>query len=139
MLVQEIMSRDVVTISKDETAFDAGIKYRDKKVGCLLVVDKDKCVGILTERDLIERVICEEREPKQTKISEIMSKNLKTIHKLAKIEDAIRLMKMHNIKKLPVVSNDTLVGIVTITDISRARPELSKRFIDSWVKVRWED
>ncbi len=139
MLVQEIMSRDVVTISKDETAFDASIKYRDKKVGCLLVVDKDKCVGILTERDLIERVICEEREPKQTKISEIMSKNLKTIHKLAKIEDAIRLMKMHNIKKLPVVSNDTLVGIVTITDISRARPELSKRFIDSWVKVRWED
>jgi len=139
MLVQEIMSRDVVTISKDETAFDASIKYRDKKVGCLLVVDKDKCVGILTERDLIERVICEEREPKQTKVSEIMSKNLKTIHKLAKIEDAIRLMKMHNIKKLPVVSNDTLVGIVTITDISRARPELSKRFIDSWVKVRWED
>ena len=139
MLVQEIMSRDVVTISKDETAFDASIKYRDKKVGCLLVVDKDKCVGILTERDLIERVICEEREPKQTKVSEIMSKNLKTIHKLAKIEDAIRLMKMHNIKKLPVVSNDTLVGIVTITDISRARPELSKRFIDSWVKARWED
>lgn len=139
MLVQEIMSRDVVTISKDETAFDASIKYRDKKVGCLLVVDKDKCVGILTERDLIERVICEEREPKQTKVSEIMSKNLKTIHKLAKIEDANRLMKMHNIKKLPVVSNDTLVGIVTITDISRARPELSKRFIDSWVKARWED
>ncbi|MCD6236415.1 MAG: CBS domain-containing protein [Thermoplasmata archaeon] len=139
MLVQEIMSRDVVTISKDETAFDASIKYRDKKVGCLLVVDKDKCVGILTERDLIERVICEEREPKQTKVSEIMSKNLKTIHKLAKIVDAIRLMKMHNIKKLPVVSNDTLVGIVTITDISRARPELSKRFIDSWVKARWED
>ena len=139
MLVQEIMSRDVVTISKDETAFDASMKYKDKKVGCLLVVDKDKCVGILTERDLIERVICEEREPKQTKVSEIMSKNLKTIHKLAKIEDAIRLMKMHNIKKLPVVSNDTLVGIVTITDISRARPELSKRFIDSWVKARWED
>ncbi|HEC86886.1 MAG TPA: CBS domain-containing protein, partial [Thermoplasmatales archaeon] len=125
MLVQEIMSRDVVTISKDETAFDASIKYRDKKVGCLLVVDKDKCVGILTERDLIERVICEEREPKQTKVSEIMSKNLKTIHKVAKIEDAIRLMKVHDIKKLPVVSNDTLVGIVTITDISRARPEIS--------------
>ncbi|MCD6467691.1 MAG: CBS domain-containing protein [Thermoplasmata archaeon] len=139
MLIQEIMKKEVVTISKDDSAFDASIKYRDYKVGCLVVVDKQRCVGVVTERDLIERVVCEKRNPEETKVEEIMSRDVKTIHRLSTVEDAIKLMKKYNIKKLPVVSDDMLVGIVTITDISHARPELSKRFIDSWVKIRWQD
>ena len=133
------MKKEVVTISKDDSAFDASIKYRDYKVGCLVVVDKQRCVGVVTERDLIERVVCEKRNPEETKVEEIMSRDVKTIHRLSTVEDAIKLMKKYNIKKLPVVSDDMLVGIVTITDISHARPELSKRFIDSWVKIRWQD
>ena len=133
------MKKEVVTISKGDSAFDASIKYRDYKVGCLVVVDKQRCVGVVTERDLIERVVCEKRNPEETKVEEIMSRDVKTIHRLSTVEDAIKLMKKYNIKKLPVVSDDMLVGIVTMTDISHARPELSKRFIDSWVKIRWQD
>ncbi|HEC81287.1 MAG TPA: CBS domain-containing protein [Thermoplasmatales archaeon] len=139
MLIQEIMKKDVVTISKNDSVFDASIKYRDYKVGCLVVVEQQRCVGVVTERDIIERVVCEKKDPVETRVEEIMSRNVKTIHRLSTVEDAINLMKKYNIKKLPVVSEDTLVGIVTITDISHARPELSKRFIDSWVKVRWQD
>ncbi|HEC87336.1 MAG TPA: CBS domain-containing protein [Thermoplasmatales archaeon] len=139
MLVQEIMKKNVVTVTKDESVFDACVKYRDHKVGCLVVVDHDKCVGVVTERDLIERVICMRKDPEKTRVTDIMSKDVKTIHKLATVEDALNLMKKYNIKKLPVVSNEALVGIVTITDISHARPELSKRFMDSWVKIRWQD
>ena len=68
-----------------------------------------------------------------------MSKDLKTIHKLDTIERAIDIMFKNNIKKLPVISKDGIVGIITVTDISKARPDLSKRFIESWVKADWKD
>ena len=137
MLVKEIMIKEVVTIEPNDTVFNASIKYRDKKVGCLIVVDKEICVGIVTERDLIERTICMRKDPEKTRIAEIMSSNIKTIYALEKVEKAMEIMKKHKIKKLPVVLGENIVGIITVTDISRARSDISKRFIDSWVKPRW--
>jgi len=139
MLVKEVMAKNVVTIDCNKTVFDACNMYRDYKVGCLIVTDEGKCAGIVTERDLIERTICHRRDPEKTKISEIMTSDLKTVHALDKIEKAIELIERYRIKKLPVVKEDGIVGIITVTDISRARPDLSKRFIDSWVKPRWKD
>lgn len=139
MLVKEIMTKEVVTIEPNDTAFDACIKYRDKKVGCLVVVDKEICVGIVTERDLIERTICMRKDPEKTRIAEIMSSNIKTIYALEKVEKAMEIMKKHKIKKLPVVLGENIVGIITVTDISNARSELSKRFIESWVKPQWRE
>ncbi len=139
MLVKEIMIKEVVTIEPNDTVFNASIKYRDKKVGCLIVVDKEICVGIVTERDLIERTICMRKDPEKTRIAEIMSSNIKTIYALEKVEKAMEIMKKHKIKKLPVVLGENIVGIITVTDISRARSDISKRFIDSWVKPRWRE
>jgi len=139
MLVKEAMTKNVVTIDRGETVLDACNKYRDYKVGCLVVTDKEQCVGIVTERDLIERTICLRRSPEQTKVGDIMSSNIKTVHALDTLEKAIAIMKENHIKKLPVILNNEIVGIVTVTDISKARPELSKRFIESWVKSKWED
>ncbi len=139
MLVKEIMTKEIVTIESKNTVFDASIKYRDKKVGCLVVVDKKVCVGIVTERDLIERTLCMRKDPEKTKIAEIMSSNIKTIYALEKVEKAIEIMKKHKIKKLPVILGENIIGIITVTDISNARPDISRRFIDSWVKPRWRD
>jgi len=139
MLVKEIMTKEVVTIEPNDTVFDACIKYRDKKVGCLVVVDKEICVGIVTERDLIERTICMCKDPEKTGIAEIMSSNIKTIHALEKVEKAMEIMKKHKIKKLPVILGENIVGIITVTDISGARSDISKRFIDSWIKPRWRE
>jgi len=139
MLIQEIMTKEVVTVDSNDTIFDAFIKYRDEKVGCLIVTDKEQCAGIVTERDLIEKVVCLCKDPKKTKIKEIMSSDIKTIHPLKKLEQALEIMKKYKIKKLPVVSDDAVVGIVTSTDIVYARPELTKRFMESWVNIRWED
>lgn len=118
---------------------DACNKYKDYKVGCLVVIDKGRCAGIVTERDLIERTICVRRSPEKTKVGDIMSSNIKTVHALETLEKAIEIMKKNNIKKLPVILNDEIIGIITVTDISKARPEMSKRFVDSWVKPRWQD
>ena len=111
--------------------------YRDNKVGSLIVVDGDRCIGIVTERDLIEKVI--NKDIKTTLINEIMSINVITIDPLDNLENALKIMKKNRVKKLPVVSNNSLKGIITVTDIAYARPELTKRFIESWVKPRWDD
>ena len=139
MLVKEVMAKNVVTIDRNKTVFDACNMYRDYKVGCLIVTDEGKCVGIVTERDMIERTFCYRKDPEKTKISDIMSTNLKTVHSLDKLEKAIELIEEYKIKKLPVIKKDNVIGIITVTDISRARPDLSKRFIDTWVKMRWND
>jgi CBS domain-containing protein len=139
MLVKEIMSRKVITIDADASVFDACMLYKEKKVGCLVVTKDETCVGIITERDLIERTICSHRSPENTNVHEIMSKDIKVINSLDTIERAIEIMKQHTIKKLPVISCEKVIGIITVTDIAKARPDLSERFMQSWVKTRWKD
>jgi CBS domain-containing protein len=139
VLIKEIMTNEVVTIDYDDSVLNACLLYKERKVGCLVVVKNEDCVGIVTERDLIERTICSQRDPATTKINEIMSSRIITIHHLKQYEEALTLMKKYNIKKLPVVSENKVQGIVTITDIAHARSDLTQRFIDSWVKPRWED
>ena len=120
------MAKNVVTIDCNETVLDACEKYRKYKVGCLVVMDKDLIVGILTERDIIERIMLKNRNPKETKVRDIMSPNIITIHALAPIEKAAYIMRENSIKKLPVVLNNKIVGIITVTDISRVVPAFSE-------------
>jgi CBS domain-containing protein len=139
MLVREIMTKKVVTINPNNNVFEACLKYRDKKVGCLVVVDNEICVEIITERDLIERAICNHKNLTKTKVIEIMSSPIKTVNALDNLEKALEKMKSCHIKKLPVIMDERIVGIITVTDISKAKSDISKRFVDSWIKPRWED
>ncbi|HEC81282.1 MAG TPA: CBS domain-containing protein [Thermoplasmatales archaeon] len=127
MLVKEIMTNTVVTIDSNATVFEACQKYHNQKVGSLIVTEGKKPVGIITERDMIERIILAEKDPKKTKVSEIMSPNLKTVHALATVEQAANIMREHKIKKLPVLFNDEIIGIVTVTDIANVMPQISRR------------
>lgn len=135
----EAMTRNVVTIDATDTVYDACMRYKEKKVGCLVVVEGESCVGIVTERDLIERSVCVRRNPDTTKVREIMSSDVKVVNELDTIEKALETMRRYKIKKLPVIQSEKVVGIITVTDIAKARPDLSKRFIDSWVKAQWRD
>jgi len=114
--------------------------FKKFKVGCLVVVDRHNShVVILTERDVIERAICEVKRPEETKVEEVMTEDVKTIHPLLKVDAAIEMMKEFHIKKLLVVLDDSIVGIITITDISYARPERTMEFIDTWIRSRLVD
>ena len=119
MLVQEVMSRKIVSIDCNKTVLDACKVYSKNKVGSLVVMDKKIIVGIVTERDTIERVILKNKNPAKTKVREIMSPNIITVHALAPMERAAQIMREHHIKKLPVILNNEIVGIVTDTDLSR--------------------
>jgi CBS domain-containing protein len=137
MLVKEIMTRNVITIDQNATILEASQLYRDKRIGCLIITENSKIVGIVTERDLIERTICMLRDPEKTRIGDIMSHDIKTVHELDTLDKTLELMEKYSIKKLPVVKNKDIVGIITVTDISRVRPDLSERFIQTWIKPRW--
>lgn len=114
------MIRSVITMSPDASAYEA-VKISNKnKIGCLVVVDNSQIVGILTERDLLERVLEKCRNPKETKISEIMTRHVVMGKPDMELSEATRLMFENNVKKLPIIDGNRLVGIVTLTDIARA-------------------
>lgn len=119
MKVKDIMTKNVKTISPNATMEEAAQEMRKNKIGCLVVVEGEKPIGIITERDLAYKIIAQGKNL-ETKVKEVMSSDLKTIDKDANIKQAARLMASHVIRRLPVVEKGKLVGIVTIDDIMRA-------------------
>ncbi|UCF49274.1 MAG: CBS domain-containing protein [Thermoplasmatales archaeon] len=136
MLVKDVMTKNVITIDSNQTILDAYKKYRDNKVGSLVVTDSEKCIGIVTERDLIEKAI--DKDLKTTLVKDIMTSNVRTISPSENLDTASELMEKYNIKKLPVLYDDNITGIITINDIVHTKPELTKRYIETWIKARWK-
>lgn len=137
--VGKIMSKRVVTAREGVSVFEACKLLRDNRIGSLIIVSEKKAVGIITERDVIERVICRERDPKTTKVGEVMSKPLITVDSLLTVGEAAKLMNLKRIKSLGVVSHGRLVGVVTVSDIVRAEPTIYDEYIKQWVEPDWTD
>jgi CBS domain-containing protein len=87
----------------------------------LVVTRKGKPVGIMTERDVLKKIVCGCKNPEQTRVSEIMSKPLIVGRVDMDWLEAVKLMLDRNIKKLPILDDERLVGLVTLTDIARMR------------------
>jgi len=114
--VNQIMSKNVLTLDRSVSLQEAAEKMKSLKVGCVIILDNKKPVGIITERDFVTKVAAEGR-PLFTEISEVMSSPLITINPEETIWEASEMMKEKQIHKLPVKENDQIVGIVTTTDI----------------------
>jgi len=116
--VNQVMSKNVLTLDKTVSLQEAAEKMKSLKVGCVIVLEDKNPVGIITERDFVTKVAAEGR-PLFTEISEVMSFPLITIDSEETIWEASELMKEKQIHKLPVKENEQVVGIVTTTDIVR--------------------
>ncbi|MGD0449887.1 MAG: CBS domain-containing protein [Candidatus Bathyarchaeia archaeon] len=116
--VKDIMTKDVVSIGVDDTVFDAAEHMSSNQLGCLVVMDDEVPVGIITERDIVRRV-CAKKLPGETKVSEIMSKSLITIDPDASLKEAARVMSSNKIRRLPVLKQNKLVGIIVASDFVR--------------------
>ena len=114
--VNQIMTKQVLSLEKSLSLQDAAEKMKSKKVGCVIVTDKDKPIGILTERDFVTKVAAEGR-PLFTEIFEVMSSPLILIDHQETVWEASEMMKKNNIHKLPVQKDGQIVGIVTTSDI----------------------
>jgi len=117
--VKEIMVEKVISIRADATVKEAVKLMNEYEIGCLIVANKGEAVGIITERDVLKRVVSKSKDPELTKVSEIMSKPLIVGGPDMYVEDAARLMFQRNIKKLPVRKDGQLVGLITLSDIAR--------------------
>jgi CBS domain-containing protein len=123
--VEDVMVEEVVTTEEDTTVMQA-VKIMNKlEIGCLIVVRKRKPAGILTERDLLRRVLAKSKNPKKTLVSEVMTKPLVFGKPHMEVEEAVKLMFKMKIKKLPVVGkNGQLAGLITLTDLVRFQPQM---------------
>jgi len=123
--VKDLMTKNVITIDLKKSVFDAAVLMSEKLIGCLVIVDGEEPVGIVTERDFVRRVVAKNL-PLETTVSEIMSQPLITIDPDASLREAARLMLKNKVRRLPVVKENKLVGIIVIADFAR---QLSKKTI----------
>ncbi len=117
--VEEVMTKDVVTIEGDKTVLEAAKLMSLNKFSSLVVTNEGKTVGIITERDLVRKVLAEDRDPNKLLIYQIMSTELVTTTSETSIESAATIMTEQKVRRLPVVKDEKLVGIVTASDIAR--------------------
>ena len=122
MRISEIMNK-VFVIDKYITLKEAAKMMSDKNVGSLVVTDKEKIVGIITEKDILKNI-----NRLSEKVADVMSKNVVTIDKNDSIENAAELMAENKVKRLPVVYKGELVGIVSSTDIIAHSESLNEDF-----------
>jgi len=118
--LKKIMVENVVTVEPNVTVQRAVELMNTHEIGCLVIVQNEKPIGMVTERDMLKRVIHKSRNPEETSISDIMSKPLIAASPNMRTGDAAKLMLERNIKKLPIVENERLVGLVTLTDLIRS-------------------
>lgn len=116
MFVKEAMKTDIKTIGSDVTVLEAARAMRENRIGSLIVVD-DALEGIVTERDVLNKVVAEGKEPGKVRVRDIMSRDVITISPDEDMEEASDLMDRKGIKRLPVVFGDEVIGIITSSDV----------------------
>ncbi|MCD6477215.1 MAG: CBS domain-containing protein [Candidatus Aenigmarchaeota archaeon] len=117
MLVGDVMNKNVKTIEPNATIKDAVIKMSKYRIGSLVVVSNNNVIGIITERDIISDVVAEEANLNNIKVEDIMTRDLIAITSSTTLEEAAKIMTDNKIKKLPVIDNGKLVGIITASDL----------------------
>jgi CBS domain-containing protein len=118
------MVKEVITLDDESTTKEAADIMNKFEIGCLIAVRKGKAVGIITERDLLKRVVAEAKDANRTKVKDIMTSPLVVVEPNMELEEAVKMMFQMKIKKLPVVDDKRLVGLVSLTDIARFQPQV---------------
>ncbi len=125
VIVKDIMSRPVIASGESDNVADAAKLMTKHNVGCVLVSGKaGSTVGIITERDIVQRVAAKNTLPSDVKVGAIMSKPVITINSAAGITEAAKLMNQRKIRRLAVMENGKLIGILTMKDILEVTPAL---------------
>ena len=121
-LVKDVMTSTVLVTPPDATIMDAAKRMRSENRGSIVVMDKMKPIGIVTERDLFKKVVAEGLVPKDVLVRDIMSSPLVFVAPGDSIKSAAKIMVEREIRRLPVLEKNKLVGIITATDLARLEP-----------------
>jgi CBS domain-containing protein len=118
MIVRDLMSKDIVSLSSQDSIERAAQMMKQFDVGSIPVCNESKLVGIVTDRDITLNSVASGKNPAEQKISEVMTSNPVTGNPNMDVNDAARIMSREQIRRLPIVENNNLVGIVSLGDIS---------------------
>lgn len=130
MVVKNVMKKNIVNVSSITTITEAAKIMGKNNIGCVLVNEGDKIVGIMTERDIL-RSIAAGKKCEETSVKDIMTSSLITIDSEAALDHANEVMAKHKIRRLVVTKNNNIVGIITIRDVAeRLKYSLAKRLTD---------
>jgi CBS domain-containing protein len=116
--VRDAMTVDPRSIGASEPVVDAARLMREQHVGSLPVTDNEKLVGMITDRDITTRVVAEAADPKTISVGDVYSRDLISVEPDQDLDEALRLMARHQVRRLPVIENGSLVGIVAQADIA---------------------
>jgi CBS domain-containing protein len=117
--IREAMTSNPCSIDADKSVAYAAKMLRDEDVGIAPVVEGDRLVGVLTDRDIAVRVVAEGLDPEKVKVSEVASRDVVTLDPQQDLDEALRLMARHQVRRLPVVEEDgRLVGVVAQADVA---------------------
>jgi CBS domain-containing protein len=119
--VEQIMTTNPRTVNVDDTVLQAAQLMRDNDIGDVIVVDDGQVTGIVTDRDIAVRAVAEGRDPEPTTVGDIATTGVQAIEPDASVDDALRMMREHDIRRLPVVKNGRPVGIVSLGDLAVER------------------
>ena len=116
--IRDIMKKNIVTIKKDQTVLQAAQLMKENDISFLVIVENGDPVGVLTERDFVQKFCIENKKSDTIMVSEIMSYKFRWVEPTTEIEVAIQKMLNNNIRRLLVLDNKKLVGVITQTDLS---------------------
>lgn len=110
---------DVYNIPPSTTGFECARTLNDKHIGALLVMEKDKILGIISERDLIRKLVCLQGDPQKVPVSQLMTANPLTVLPTTTVQEAMKIITEKRFRHLPVVEDGKLLGIISIGDLTR--------------------
>lgn len=118
MKVRDVMTTDVATATPETTLEDIATMMRDEDTGAIPVLDGDELVGIITDRDIVIRCIAEGKDPVETTVEDVLTESLETIEPDSDVEHAKELMSRRQVRRLPVVEDGELIGMLSIGDLA---------------------
>jgi len=121
--VRDAMTADPRSIGASASVVEAARLMREQHIGSLPVTEDDRLVGMITDRGITTRVVAERAVPETTSVAEVYSRDLISVEPNSDLDEALRLMARHQVRRLPVVENDRLVGMVAQADIALKESE----------------
>lgn len=120
MSIKDLMNKNVVRVSPDASVREAASIMKSRNVGCVVIQEGAGPVGVLTDRDIVTRAICDGRDVASTRVSEVMTHNAITLHEELGLEDALEKMRQSSVRRFPVTNSIGVVtGFISLDDLMR--------------------
>jgi CBS domain-containing protein len=129
--VREAMTQDPRSIGASASVVEAAQLMREQHIGSLPVTEDERLVGMITDRDITTRVVAESAVPETTSVGDVYSRELISVEPDSDLDEALQLMARHQVRRLPVVENGRLVGVVAQADIALKENERTGELVEA--------